>query len=346
MRKTLLLIVVTLSSHYICIGQSTCAQTLRLAQSVYDQGRLHELPQLLQACLQNGFSEQEKVNAYKLLTLTYIYLEEPEKADDAMLRLLHTDPYFEINSAVDPAEFVALYRTFRTDPIYRIGFTIGVNNTQPNVTDQIKTNTGESKYESGLGFQAGVIAEIPLKEKLTLNPGILFQQKMFEMTNTINRGLNQETNKAVFNITTAQESQAWISLPVSLQYTLKDVRYLPYLALGVSTDYLLSSNITTETIQDNAGSVQKRTLDITREKLNISAMMSAGAKLRIFGGYLVGEVRYYYGLKKVNSSNTYHQNTSINFNNNIGDSLFKLNSLSLTVGYVQNIFKPKKLLKG
>ena len=122
MRRFLPLIVVALSGvSFFARGQSTCAQTLRLAQSIYEQGRLHELPQLLQECLRNGFNHEEKVSAYKLLTLTHIYLEEPEKADEMMLALLRTDTEFQVNDAVDPAEFVALYKTFRTYPIYRIG---------------------------------------------------------------------------------------------------------------------------------------------------------------------------------------------------------------------------------
>ncbi|MBT1705262.1 porin family protein [Chryseosolibacter indicus] len=347
MRKTLLLIVVTMSSHYLAIGQSTCTQTLRLAQSAYDQGRLQELPALIQNCLKNGFTNQERINAYKLLTLTYIYLEEPGKADEEMLNLLKADPYFKVNSAVDPAEFIALYRTFRTEPIYRLGVNIGVNTTQPNVTERITTNQGDSKYKNALGFQAGIVGEIPLTKKLTLNPGVLFQQKAFDLTNRVYRGLDEVTNVAVYNTTTAQEKQNWVTVPLSVQYILKDeTNFIPYLSLGITPDLLLASNVTTETLQDNAGAVQQKTIEITRERFNISATASAGIKMRIFGGYMTAELKYLYGLTKVNSANTYYQNIEINFNNNVGDALFRLSSLSITAGYVQNIFKPKKLQVG
>ena len=81
------------------------AQTLRLARATYEQGRLHEIPSILESFLPK-FNRQEKVEAYKLLTLSYIYLEEPEKADAAMLSLLQTDHYFEVNLKDDPAEFI------------------------------------------------------------------------------------------------------------------------------------------------------------------------------------------------------------------------------------------------
>ena len=46
--------------------QTTCAQTLRLARSVYENGRLHELEALLNDCVKaNQWTTQERVDAYK-----------------------------------------------------------------------------------------------------------------------------------------------------------------------------------------------------------------------------------------------------------------------------------------
>ncbi|MEQ8423852.1 MAG: hypothetical protein RIA63_04020, partial [Cyclobacteriaceae bacterium] len=116
------LIFVAITS-YSYAQTSTCAQTLRLARSTYEQGRFHEIPALLESCLRGGdgnFTKQESVEALRILTLSYIYQEEPEQADVAMLRLLNTDHYFEVNENVDPAEFTALYATFRTDPVFAL----------------------------------------------------------------------------------------------------------------------------------------------------------------------------------------------------------------------------------
>jgi hypothetical protein len=343
MRRFLLVGQLILAFFSVSQAQNTsCTQTLRLARSTYDQGRLHEVPTLLENCLRNGFTVQEKVEGYKILCLTYLYLEEPEKADEAMLKLLRTDPYFEVNKQVDPAEFIALYRTFRTNPIYRLGINIGVNASRPNVTGAIKTNAGESVYKYGVAFQVGINGEIPLRNKLTLNPSLLFQTKNFEITSTVDRG-EDATGTPLSNETVGKEVHNWISVPVVVQYQVVESRYNPYVSLGVSADYLIRSEITAETTQDNAGSVQERTYELEREKMNISAIVGAGAKFRIFGGYFVTEIRYHYGITNVNSDKTYYQNSATAFNNNLGDPIFKMNSLSITGGYVQNIFNPKKL---
>jgi hypothetical protein len=344
MRRFLLLMFISCGACLYTKAQSSCTQTLRTARSTYDQGRLHDLPSLLEGCIKNGFTDDEKVEAYKLLTLAYIYLEEPAKADEAMLNLLKTDHYFEINTATDPAEFIALYKTFRTKPIYRLGINLGVNLTQPSVTQAIKTNSGTSKYKYRIAFQAGIASEIPLTNHLTLNPSLLFQQKSFSATNEVPRGTDSN-GKPLTNTTTGNENQTWVSLPIGVQYLLKSGRYNPYVLVGVSTDYLLGATFALQTVQDDAGIVQERKLDINpqREKINVSAFLGAGAKMRIFGGYVTADVRYLYGITKVNSEKTAYENESIAFDYNWGDSIFKLNSVTVSVGYIQNIFKPKKL---
>jgi hypothetical protein len=186
MRRRLLTVIAFVFLTFACAesarAQSSCAQTLRTARVTYDQGRIHELPDLLAGCLVSGFTKQEKVEAYKLLTLSYIYLEEPAKADEALLALLRTDPYFEINPEADAAEFIALYRTFRTWPIYRVGAKVGVNATSPNVSGRIEVPEGAtSKYSPAINFQAGAAFEIPINQKLALNPELHFQLKAFSL---------------------------------------------------------------------------------------------------------------------------------------------------------------------
>lgn len=339
MKKLLPLIIVSCILSYRICAQSTCTQTLRTARSTYDQGLLHELPTLLDGCLKNGFTEQEKVEAYKLLTLAYIYLEESAKADQAMLNLLNTDHYFKINTATDPAEFIALYKTFRTKPIYRLGGKIGVNASQPNVVEAVEANAGESKYNYGVGFQFHIDAEIPLTNNLTLNPELGIQQKTFGYTNTVN------FTDSTFT-TTATEKQNWVSLPVSVQYQFNKIKFHPYVSLGAQGDYLLGASMSGSRQRKGFQLIEEKSFDIkaNREKFNLSVIAAAGAHFKLGGGLIVTEVRFVYGLKKLNSAdNAFAIDNNLIFQYGYADSIFKINSLCVTVGYVYNIFNPKKL---
>jgi Outer membrane protein beta-barrel domain len=342
--KRIVAFVIGIALHTSILAQD-CSQTLRLARSTYEQGRLRDLPELLKKCLagsgSTSFTKQEKVEAYKLLTLSYIYLEEPERADSSMLLLLRTDPYFELNKVADPQEFIGLYNTFRTDPIYRIGPKAGGIITQPNVVSSNFVNGGSSKYETKIGIVVGVFFEIPVLRKFTLNPEIYIQNKTFGFTNS-------HSGIATSN---SSESQLWISLPISLQHEIfkekfknKKTKILPYISAGIQTDYLLTASVNVTTNKDNQLPVPPKSIDITsnRNSINISAIASIGAKIKIGPGFLNGEARFAYGLKNLINTENVYANSSTVFDNYVVDGIFKLNSFSFTVGYAYNIFKPKK----
>ncbi len=333
-----------------------CAQTLRLARATYEQGRLHEIESQLKDCLATGFTKDEKglkTEGYKILCLSYIYLEEAEKADEAMLNILRTDPYFQINEAVDPAEFVALYKTFRTLPIYRIGGKLGVSATQPNVTEKATAAElgSNSEYSPLIGIQFGISADKPINTRLTMHGELLYSQKRFKFTHIFARLQDYITGEEYENVTNGIETQTWLSLPLSVEYKpLKNKskfneKFNPYVIGGVAIDYLLSSKIKAEQLRDDQPAIQEKTYEIksSRNSLNISGLVGIGAKIRVGGGYIKSEIRYLYGFVNLSSQETAYQNQELTWEVTYADSVFKISSLEISAAYTQNIFNPKKL---
>jgi Outer membrane protein beta-barrel domain len=335
-------ILIGTTSHSLFAQELKCAQTLRLARSTFESGRLHELPALLENCLRGGFELSEKVEAYKLLTQAYIYLEEPEKADETMLKLLQTDHFFQVNEAVDPAEFIALYRTFRTKPIYRIGGKAGAIATQPSASGNQGANPGEGTYSRGYGFTGGISYEIPWKPRFTLNPELFFSIQAFKFKN-----LNSLPEGDF--LTNSTTSTNYISFPLLVQYDLlkKEGNLRPYVSAGISPNYLFAATKTPERKLTNNQPIESKSFDVVNEfeKFDLSILASAGIKYRFGGGFLVAEVRYRYGLLNVNTAASTAINTEITWDYHYLDGLFKLNSLQITGGYIHNIFNPKKLNK-
>lgn len=350
-----ILVFLILTCPFWVYGQTqTPGQTLRLARATYEQGRLHEIQtQLSDSLISRMDQKQDKVEAYKILCLSYIYLEEPAKADGAMLNILLTDPYFTINEAVDPAEFVALYKTFRTRPIYRIGAKLGVDASRPNVTEAATASelAEGSKYTALIGIHFGATADMPINSNLTFHGELLYTQKKFRLNQVFDRQTDVITGEELVNETEATEQETWVSLPLQLEWKpLKgdskfNNKVNPYIAGGVAIDYLLNAKITAEQIRDQETAIQEKTYDITRNPINISAVGAIGTKVRVGGGYIVTEFRYLYGITKVNSKENAYENQEITWEINYADPVFKLSSLELSVAYIQNIFKPKKLRK-
>jgi hypothetical protein len=324
---------------------TTCAQTLRLARSIYENGRLHELPDLMNDCInKTEWSTQERVDAYKLLTLSYIYLEEPEKADEMMLKILQTDPEFKPNDNIDPAEFVALWRTFRTEPVYRLGVKVGANATQPNVHSYTPLNEGTENYDYGVGFHAGISGEIAIfNDKLFLNPELNYNVKSFKVNNSFFEG-DQTTSGTI--------KMNWISLPVSVQYPLPfgrnkiDPQWVPYVGAGVSVDYLLgvTTNLTTK-INDQSDVETSTTGQEARAQyatFNFAPIISGGVKGKIKKAEIVAEIRYNFGAQTIFDKQKLYESQSEVFGNKFVHGPFSLNTLSVSFGYLMNKYIPRK----
>lgn len=344
--KALMLVVITGT---VAVAQNlTCSQTLRLARSTYEQGRLHELPDLVAGCLAgsgaNTFTDAERSEAYKLLTLAYIYLEEPEKADETMLKLLQNDPEFKINTDIDPAEFVALYKTFRTEPIYRLGVKAGANASQPNVHMYSPLNEGSEKYAYGFGFQTGISGEIPLsilKSQFTLNPEAYFLVRSFNLDNSF---------YGDFQTTTGSVRMSGLNVPVLLQYQLvpdktgleKDP-WTPYVAAGISMDLLFNVKTNLETKIPGQSSVVGAVSDKSQYKVfNLAPIIAAGVKHKVKKAELVAEVRFNWGASTIFKKDKLYDAQSAVFDNKFVHGPFSLNTLSVSVGYLLNKYSPKK----
>jgi len=334
-----------------------CAQTLRLARATYEQGRLHEIESQLKGCLEpsekGGFTKEEKqlrVEALKILTMSYIYLEEPQKADATMLSLKKADPYYRPNPEVDPAEFVALYNSYREEPVYRIGVRLGLNFSQPNVKELVTVVelAEDSEFKRGLGFQFGAGLDVPImlfkqKNKWTLHGELLYLQSSYEID--VKEDRSPDPGNPVLNEFEGLEKQTALSLPVTLEYKFIEKKFNPYIALGFSTDLLLSNTLTAERKRTDEPGVPERGVDLEREPINLSALAAAGVKLPVGPGFIVFEVRYAHGLTNISSPETAFANQSLALDYGYADSVFKLSSLSVAGSYIFNKHNPKKITR-
>ena len=89
-------------------AQRSCAQNLATARNLFNSGRFYDVEGTLSTCIRNGFNRQEKIEALRLLSLTYLYLDQYQNADSSYLMLLRTNPEYRTNPASDPPDLVFL----------------------------------------------------------------------------------------------------------------------------------------------------------------------------------------------------------------------------------------------
>ncbi|HQQ97988.1 MAG TPA: outer membrane beta-barrel protein [Cyclobacteriaceae bacterium] len=352
MKRLYLFVLIQLISLSVWAQKTNCTQVLRLVRSTYESGRLHEIEGLVGPCLADeskGFTNEERRETYRYLTLTYIYLEEPDKADQAMLNLLKTDHFFQINPSLDPAEFVALYKKFRTEPVFRASLKFGLNASQPTVQKYYNIGSaggGLGKFGISPTFQAilGFEKDIP-KTKLTLAPELGFINRKYTYNNPT-LALSDATGASVSSLDYTQ-SQSFLDFVGIVHYKFTNtIQVQTYAGGGPGLSYMLSSSNQATTILGNDFTIAPPTENdkVSFNALTYSVVAVAGGRLKFGEIYVMGEVRYQYGLSNmVNPDKRTWPNLA--FNNQIQHNDYRLSTIMVNVGVVVPYFNPKKLIK-
>lgn len=331
---------------FVTMAQNTCSQTLIKAQITYYEGRADEVPAILAACLKEGFTDEEKSQAYRLLTLTYLYLNEGQNAETTMLAFLKLNHYYEINEAVDPTEFINLYKQFRTKPVYLITPKIGTNASFVHVLKNFSLDNSTTlyyNYKALLSYQVGVSVTIPIRSGFFAIPEIYLSGKNYSYKN----------NLFGYESLSFNEQQTHIGIPVLLMYMVeKGKRLKPFFEGGFTTDVLVSSIASVIRIDHTGNEEIKKevagpniNMSAHRRKLNYSATIGTGFTYKKGKNIFSVSLRYNAGLFNVVKSRMRYSNQELIYKYGYLDNDFKMNTLSLTMGYVMPVFRPKKISK-
>jgi hypothetical protein len=321
----------------------TCTQKLNLAKKVYDAGKITEVESYLTACIEDGFTKEEKMQALRLLILASLFQDEHDVAEKNLLLLLKEDPEYVLNPAIDPAEFYELYNSYRTLPVLNIGITGGINTTS--ISEKQTYSVGSEmdnkpKYKGRFGFQGGIMADILLYRNFQINTGALLSLKNFTYKNTFL--YNQATTL------TSNENQMWMDIPLALKYNLgKGKAKLYGLAGGTFGLLMNSTSKLSRENSDNANAAKEETAKMKkiRNPYTVSALVGIGVRYKVGYGYMFLDARYNFGLKNVaNTKNRFYTDNGDNlFYYGYVSSDFTVNNLAISVGYMKSIYKPKKI---
>lgn len=106
-----LYIIFVLTAIFVMPQQLANAQcnetTIRQANQKFDEGKIDELFQILNPCLEE-FSDENQVQAYRLKAMAYIAINEIGKADEMVVALLKVNPKYQPDNIHDSPTLIAL----------------------------------------------------------------------------------------------------------------------------------------------------------------------------------------------------------------------------------------------
>ncbi|MFH0842444.1 MAG: outer membrane beta-barrel protein [Bacteroidota bacterium] len=340
-----LLLVFFSSFSLVSLAQetSTCAENLRNAQTLFDNGQVEQVPAMLEECLRSGFKQEEELSAYKLIIQTFLFQDRNAEADSAMLAFLKKYPEYEL-SPTDHSSFVYLFNNFRVRPIIQVAVHFGTNipfltftNRAPYTVAGEKGSNDYSVNLFNLYFSVETKFRIGQKLELNMEPG--FSQVSFTNTRQI----------LPIGITNYTETQSRLEIPLTAAYDLKTFGKLTlYGRAGLGPAISLRVTSTPSFDPADLNGTPKPGSDIDRRASRISldlfAQTGAGIKFKTQGGYIFSELRLNTGIFdqviRAGISSADEQELAIHYN--YADDHFNINAINFTIGYTQIFYKPTK----
>ncbi len=337
MVKRFLTALIFIGLHQLASAQ--CTEAITEATNEFNAGHLNNIASILSDCIKQGSPEQ-KVEALKLLTITYLYLDDPYAAEKSFMDLLEVEPEFRV-LADDPIELEYLSRKFITTPIVSYMAKFGVNfstitllnlNTFGNENDQNR------QYRSKVGATAAGGLDLHFNKTISLAFEAEFRYSSYERNDLIFND-SQKQNETRTNM--------HVSAPVTLKYTYpgrKNYLYFPYLYAG----YIPSFTI-------NSQSSNIRDLEIDGSRLNLtplvprfshSLVFGLGLKRRIKYRYILVDLRYRLGMSNMLAEENQNDFTNEDikayaFRYAWAPDDYRWNNFTLTVGYIWPNYKPR-----
>lgn len=351
--KKMLFAAVVLCLPFMGLGQNICREVLSMAEKEFEAGHLYQAPELLRTCLGDGFTKEENVRAYRLLTIAYLLLDEPIKAERAYISLLKLNPMYAPNVAIDPSELIFFHKNFNTQPRWSIQpIKAGLNLTfiKPfnyYSTDGLLYHDAEGladrqtakKYMLSVGYTIGTGVDYMIWDKLSLSTEILLSLHRFKLDETLFRRANF----------TYKEEQYNIQIPVFVKYTFINSKLKPYLYGGAGVKILLfSAAKNLSIIKDNAALPEtgpEISIDDNRNRLGYDFLVGGGLKYKLGVNYLTFDLRQSFGLNNVSSRESRYANKELLYKYMHVDDDMRMNHSLITIGFVKPVYNPLKKIK-
>ncbi|HOZ15003.1 MAG TPA: hypothetical protein PK784_09465 [Tenuifilaceae bacterium] len=340
MKKYLPILLFVLSVNLInAQNTSICAETLKEAERKFDEGKLDEIPKMLETCMKDGFTKEEKARAYKLLIQTYLFNERYQQADEVMLKFLNDFPSYSL-ATNDPKEFVNLYGTYRTKPIFKLELKGGLTFCMPTIIEQygvsdIKTITPTYKPKIGYNLEFNYLNS--LYKSFDYSIGVSLTISNFDYSN----------NPTDYSSVSGSFSSWHVGLPIAARYNYVFKGINLFAKLGVEPVYLVKSSVSL-TRQDNIIGRQEPftgTEDLlgSENKIDIRPLLSIGVSFKLWDGWLnvSGGIKFS-TMIQANDQKRYSNPTLFNKYYFVQDDLL-LNQSHISVSYIRPVYKPKKI---
>jgi len=326
-------------------AQRSCLNTLREAKELYESGLIDEIPELLSGCMESGFTRAQRIEAYKLIILAYLFDDDQFEAERMMDEFLKKFPEYEVMPN-DPVEFVYLLESYKTSSFYSLNLFFGPNFTNPRITELYSTldqSQSEFRDKTGVGFHVGFGISRNLWKSVNINIDAIYSWQNFTL---VEKGFVQIGNGSPRNFTeiTVKENMKKLDVPLSFTYKFGKGNFSYFARLGAMISYTIENSLSPQRTQFGTEAISESLTDIKkqREQITYAALGGLGFEYKIPRGYLILDFRYHVGLSNMVKEGNRYEFERFWSRYYYLDNNYMLDHLSISFGYYFSIYQSKK----
>ncbi len=323
-------------------AKSQCGKNLEDARRAYYNGDFRSVESLLEDCLET-FSDEEKIEAYKLLTNMYLLWNNQEKADQSMFRFLELNPYYTLRES-DLVEFQELHKEYKVKTRFTYGFSVGYLHSDYIIMQhQSLAGTTEepADYKEFPGIIVGVTGDYRLYKDFYANVGLLYSR----------RSMRQQEEILEYQKVASFEKDHFLNIPLQIRY-IADFRTIkPFLGGGYGAHILLQSQgdidrIPLEPDFPSIVGIAEQTTDynLTKQRRKLTHNWNASTGVIIdFNQFLVElKATYQLGINNEINRNYWLKNTELTEVYAFVSDDYRIDSYLFTISLLRNISNPIK----
>jgi hypothetical protein len=294
--------------------------------------------------MENGFTHNQKIEAYKLIILSYLFDDNQFEAEKTMVEFLKKFPEYEIMPN-DPVEFVYLFESYRTTSVFSFGLTAGFNLTDPRIIEpytvfDLTNVTLNDNMKTG--FQVGIGVGRYVSRKMLLNLEFYLAESQYSFTDKITIPLpgTNGINSVIYT-----EKLYRLELPVTISYEINAKKVHYFIRAGLSGSSITGVNgAATRKFSEEQSPVtgEYHSVKVSRKKMYYSAILGTGLRYKVPRGVVTLDLRANLGLTNIVKPETRYSNLELATQTYYLDDDFTVNTFSLSAGYYFSFYKPKK----
>lgn len=226
-----MLIGLNLNGNQYVFSQQCDDVSLNEARKAYELGKFTETIKSLEFCVKSGFTDQQRIEANRLISLSWLAMDSLNPARQAVMQILLLQPNYEAN-LFDPQNYILLVNQLKARGIRQVVTSVSkiaenINETPATIAVITRQQIKERGY-------------LDLVELLKDIPG--FDMSMFygsEFVNLYQRGFRQNnTEKTLLLIDGVEENDLWTNWAyIDKQYPLSNIERVEIIYGPASTMY-------------------------------------------------------------------------------------------------------------